>query len=114
MMANGSPDMPSGPLSQVFFPPGGSSPSGLMGVHYANPVSLPAAHTSGFTAMDTGMIHGLAGTSTMPFMPPSSAGVSFIIQIGLTRESVLLPQTADLAYVKQIACSIVDQKVSSF
>uniref|UniRef100_A0A8K9WXC3 Serine/threonine-protein kinase n=1 Tax=Oncorhynchus mykiss TaxID=8022 RepID=A0A8K9WXC3_ONCMY len=38
------------------------------------------------------------------------SGVSFIIQIGLTRESVLLPQTADLAYVKQIACSIVDIK----
>uniref|UniRef100_A0A8C6NVH5 Serine/threonine-protein kinase n=1 Tax=Nothobranchius furzeri TaxID=105023 RepID=A0A8C6NVH5_NOTFU len=38
------------------------------------------------------------------------AGVSFIIQIGLTRESVLLPQAADLAYIKQIACSIVDTK----
>uniref|UniRef100_A0A8C6NVN8 Serine/threonine-protein kinase n=1 Tax=Nothobranchius furzeri TaxID=105023 RepID=A0A8C6NVN8_NOTFU len=45
-------------------------------------------------------------------MPPISphAGVSFIIQIGLTRESVLLPQAADLAYIKQIACSIVDTK----
>src|SRR4029434_3453018 len=42
---------------------------------------------------------------------PTPVGVSFIIQIGLTRESVFLPQTADLAYVKQIACSIVDQKV---
>lgn len=38
------------------------------------------------------------------------AGVSFIIQIGLTRESVLLPLSADLAHVKQLACSIVDQK----
>uniref|UniRef100_A0AAZ3SCT5 Serine/threonine-protein kinase n=1 Tax=Oncorhynchus tshawytscha TaxID=74940 RepID=A0AAZ3SCT5_ONCTS len=56
--------MSSGPLSQVFFHPGG----------------------------------------------PSPPGVSFILQIGLTRESVLLPQTADLAYVKQIACSIVDIK----
>uniref|UniRef100_A0A8D3BNZ1 Serine/threonine-protein kinase n=1 Tax=Scophthalmus maximus TaxID=52904 RepID=A0A8D3BNZ1_SCOMX len=43
-------------------------------------------------------------------LPPTPAGVSFIIQIGLTRESVLMPQTADLAYVKQIACSIVDTK----
>uniref|UniRef100_A0A8C9TGZ3 Serine/threonine-protein kinase n=1 Tax=Scleropages formosus TaxID=113540 RepID=A0A8C9TGZ3_SCLFO len=42
--------------------------------------------------------------------PSSLSGVSFNIQIGLTRESVLLPQSADLAYVKQIACSIVDQK----
>uniref|UniRef100_A0A8C1FSU1 Serine/threonine-protein kinase n=2 Tax=Cyprinus carpio TaxID=7962 RepID=A0A8C1FSU1_CYPCA len=41
---------------------------------------------------------------------PTGAGVSFMIQIGLTRESVLLPQTADLAYIKQISCSIVDQK----
>uniref|UniRef100_A0A8C6M1E5 protein kinase C n=1 Tax=Nothobranchius furzeri TaxID=105023 RepID=A0A8C6M1E5_NOTFU len=43
-------------------------------------------------------------------MTPTPAGVSFIIQIGLTRESVLLPQAADLAYIKQIACSIVDTK----
>ncbi|XP_041090545.1 serine/threonine-protein kinase D2-like [Polyodon spathula] len=41
---------------------------------------------------------------------PTPAGVSFIIQIGLTRESVLLPLSADLAHVKQLACSIVDQK----
>lgn len=47
----------------------------------------------------------------VPSMVPTPAGVSFIIQIGLTRESVLMPQTADLAYVKQIACSIVDTKV---
>uniref|UniRef100_A0A665TYQ0 Serine/threonine-protein kinase n=1 Tax=Echeneis naucrates TaxID=173247 RepID=A0A665TYQ0_ECHNA len=43
-------------------------------------------------------------------IPPTPSGVSFIIQIGLTRESVLMPQSADLAYVKQIACSIVDTK----
>uniref|UniRef100_A0AAR2IWR6 Serine/threonine-protein kinase n=1 Tax=Pygocentrus nattereri TaxID=42514 RepID=A0AAR2IWR6_PYGNA len=84
MMANGSPDMPPGPLSQVFFPPGSSSPPGSVVLQHALPFSLSAVHTP--------------------------AGVSFIIQIGLTRESVLLPQTADLAYVKQIACSIVDQK----
>uniref|UniRef100_A0A671KT89 Serine/threonine-protein kinase n=1 Tax=Sinocyclocheilus anshuiensis TaxID=1608454 RepID=A0A671KT89_9TELE len=50
------------------------------------------------------------GASGMPPGPPAPAGVSFMIQIGLTRESVLLPQIADLAYVKQISCSIVDQK----
>lgn len=49
--------------------------------------------------------------SVMPSLPPAPPGVSFIIQIGLTRESVLMPQSADLAYVKQIACSIVDTKV---
>ncbi|XP_028597979.2 serine/threonine-protein kinase D2 [Podarcis muralis] len=37
-------------------------------------------------------------------------GVSFQIQIGLTREFVLLPASSDLAHVKQLACSIVDQK----
>uniref|UniRef100_A0A8C6TRL7 Serine/threonine-protein kinase n=1 Tax=Neogobius melanostomus TaxID=47308 RepID=A0A8C6TRL7_9GOBI len=53
--------------------------------------------------------HGPGGT-VMPSGPPTPAGVSFFIQIGLTRESVFMPQTADLAYVKQIACSIVDTK----
>uniref|UniRef100_A0A673XLQ1 protein kinase C n=1 Tax=Salmo trutta TaxID=8032 RepID=A0A673XLQ1_SALTR len=48
--------------------------------------------------------------SSPPPIGRELSGVSFIIQIGLTRESVLLPQTADLAYVKQIACSIVDIK----
>uniref|UniRef100_A0A673AYH7 Serine/threonine-protein kinase n=1 Tax=Sphaeramia orbicularis TaxID=375764 RepID=A0A673AYH7_9TELE len=80
-MANASPCMTSGAVAQVFFPPGGSSP----------PTSSP-------------------GGALMPSGPPTPAGVSFIIQIGLTRESVLMPQTADLAYVKQIACSIVDTK----
>uniref|UniRef100_A0A8C2ZS77 protein kinase C n=1 Tax=Cyclopterus lumpus TaxID=8103 RepID=A0A8C2ZS77_CYCLU len=47
---------------------------------------------------------------SVPPVPPPPPGVSFIIQIGLTRESVLMPQSADLAYVKQIACSIVDTK----
>uniref|UniRef100_A0A4W4F3K8 Serine/threonine-protein kinase n=1 Tax=Electrophorus electricus TaxID=8005 RepID=A0A4W4F3K8_ELEEL len=60
--------------------------------------------------MDTGVSQGSSGASNMSLMPSTPAGVSFIIQIGLTRESVLLPVTADLAYVKQIACSIVDQK----
>ncbi|XP_036603565.1 serine/threonine-protein kinase D2 isoform X2 [Trichosurus vulpecula] len=41
---------------------------------------------------------------------PAPGGVSFHIQIGLTREFVLLPAAADLAHVKQLACSIVDQK----
>uniref|UniRef100_A0A672HV09 Serine/threonine-protein kinase n=1 Tax=Salarias fasciatus TaxID=181472 RepID=A0A672HV09_SALFA len=51
-----------------------------------------------------------AGGVVMLSLPPTPAGISFIIQIGLTRESVLMPQSADLAYVKQIACSIVDTK----
>ncbi|KAM6427940.1 serine/threonine-protein kinase D2 isoform 1-T1 [Liasis olivaceus] len=45
-----------------------------------------------------------------PAAPAACAGVSFHIQIGLTREFVLLPASCDLAHVKQLACSIVDQK----
>ncbi|XP_054855276.1 serine/threonine-protein kinase D2 [Eublepharis macularius] len=41
---------------------------------------------------------------------PPCHGVSFQLQIGLTREFVLLPAASDLAHVKQLACSIVDQK----
>lgn len=112
-MANSSPVMPSSAsLSQNFFPPGGSSPPGCLETQHATPVSLPAVYTQCFPAVDTGLPQGPGGTN-MSVMPPAPAGVSFIIQIGLTRESVLLPQTADITYVKQIACSIVDQKVSS-
>uniref|UniRef100_A0A8C1KK65 Serine/threonine-protein kinase n=1 Tax=Cyprinus carpio TaxID=7962 RepID=A0A8C1KK65_CYPCA len=60
--------------------------------------------------MDMGVAPGPGGASGITSGPPAPAGVSFMIQIGLTRESVLLPQTADLAYIKQISCSIVDQK----
>ncbi|KAF4085849.1 hypothetical protein AMELA_G00099760 [Ameiurus melas] len=108
-MANSSPVMSSAPLSQVFFPTGGSSPPGSVVTQHATPVSLPAVSTPGFPAVETGLSQGPSGTN-MSVIPPPTAGVSFIIQIGLTRESVLLPQTADLTYVKQIACSIVDQK----
>lgn len=111
-MANSSPVMSSAPLSQVFFPTGGSSPPGSVVTLHATPVSLPAVSTPGFPPVETGLSQGPSGTN-MSVIPPPTAGVSFIIQIGLTRESVLLPQTADLTYVKQIACSIVDQKVSS-
>ncbi|XP_028921040.1 serine/threonine-protein kinase D2 [Ornithorhynchus anatinus] len=48
-----------------------------------------------------------------PLLAPAPApgpGVSFHIQIGLTREVVLLPAASELAHVKQLACSIVDQK----
>lgn len=47
----------------------------------------------------------------LPQVPAPGPGVSFHIQIGLTREFVLLPAASELAHVKQLACSIVDQKV---
>ncbi|XP_004440239.1 PREDICTED: serine/threonine-protein kinase D2 [Ceratotherium simum simum] len=56
---------------------------------------------------------GLELQSPSPLLPQVLApgpGVSFHIQIGLTREFVLLPTASDLAHVKQLACSIVDQK----
>uniref|UniRef100_A0A8C1ZM59 Serine/threonine-protein kinase n=2 Tax=Cyprinus carpio TaxID=7962 RepID=A0A8C1ZM59_CYPCA len=74
------------------------------------PVSVHTSQTPGFPTVDMGVAPGPGGASGLPHGPPAPAGVSFMIQIGLTRESVLLPQTADLAYVKQISCSIVDQK----
>uniref|UniRef100_A0A8C2QFR2 Serine/threonine-protein kinase n=1 Tax=Cricetulus griseus TaxID=10029 RepID=A0A8C2QFR2_CRIGR len=46
----------------------------------------------------------------LPQLPTPASGVSFHIQIGLTREFVLLPAASELAQVKQLACSIVDQK----
>ncbi|XP_038641995.1 serine/threonine-protein kinase D2 isoform X1 [Scyliorhinus canicula] len=53
----------------------------------------------------------LAQGGSSPY-PPACLGTSFIIQIGLSRESVLLPNYGDstLARVKELACSIVDQK----
>ncbi|XP_026996681.1 serine/threonine-protein kinase D2 [Tachysurus fulvidraco] len=108
-MANSSPVMPSAALSPEFFPSSGSSPPGSVDTQHATPVSLPAVYTLGFPAVETVLSQGPSGTN-MSVIPPPPAGVSFIIQIGLTRESVLLPQTADITYVKQIACSIVDQK----
>ncbi|XP_004710451.1 serine/threonine-protein kinase D2 [Echinops telfairi] len=46
----------------------------------------------------------------LPQVAAPGPGVSFHIQIGLTREFVLLPAASELAHVKQLACSIVDQK----
>ncbi|XP_051252581.1 serine/threonine-protein kinase D2 isoform X1 [Dicentrarchus labrax] len=113
-MANASPCMPSsGAMAQVFFPPGGSSPPGSAVMQQGTPISMPSLPTQGgFPVMDLtlGQVPGGAVLPVLPSLPPTPAGVSFIIQIGLTRESVLMPQTADLAYVKQIACSIVDTK----
>ncbi|KAF3692768.1 Serine/threonine-protein kinase D2 [Channa argus] len=109
-MANASPCITSGAVTQVFFPPGGSLPPVSTVMHQGTPITMPSvpAH-GGFSMMD--LTHGQGpGGAVMPSVPPTPAGVSFIIQIGLTRESVLMPQTADLAYVKQIACSIVDTK----
>ncbi|XP_058490320.1 serine/threonine-protein kinase D2 isoform X1 [Solea solea] len=108
-MANASPCMPSGPMPQVFFPSAGSSPPSSNMMQQA-PISMPTVPTQGgFPVME--LAAGQApGGAVIPSLPPTPAGVSFFIQIGLTRESVLMPLSADLAYVKQIACSIVDTK----
>ncbi|XP_077422521.1 serine/threonine-protein kinase D2 isoform X1 [Vanacampus margaritifer] len=107
-MANASPCMPSGPLSQIFFPPGANS---LHGSPAVTPVPVASVSPQGgFNVMDLTQGQRVSGGAAMPLAPPTPSGVSFSIQIGLTRESVLMPQSADLAYVKQIACSIVDTK----
>uniref|UniRef100_A0A8C2ZR14 Serine/threonine-protein kinase n=1 Tax=Cyclopterus lumpus TaxID=8103 RepID=A0A8C2ZR14_CYCLU len=93
----------------VFFPPGCSSPPGSAVMQHGTPISVPPVPAQGsFPLMDLTPGQGPSG-AVIPAQPPPP-GVSFIIQIGLTRESVLMPQSADLAYVKQIACSIVDTK----
>ncbi|KAM9853042.1 serine/threonine-protein kinase D2 isoform 1-T1 [Aulostomus maculatus] len=109
-MANASPCMTSGAMAQVFFPGSSSSLPGSTVMQQGTPITMPSMSAqAGFPVMD--MTPGqVPGGAVMPSLPPTPAGVSFIIQIGLTRESVLMPQTADLAYVKQIACSIVDTK----
>ncbi|XP_061536916.1 serine/threonine-protein kinase D2 isoform X1 [Phycodurus eques] len=105
-MANASPCMP--PTGQIFFPPGVST---LHGPAAATPVPVASVSPQGcFNVMDLNHGLGPSGGATVTSVPPTAAGVSFSIQIGLTRESVLMPQSADLAYVKQIACSIVDTK----
>ncbi|KAJ8369024.1 hypothetical protein SKAU_G00090520 [Synaphobranchus kaupii] len=108
-----APACPRGPCPKSSSPRDAPRPPGSVIVQHGTPVSMPVAnataHQSGFQTMDLGVGPGPGGTAMQP-TPPAPAGVSFIIQIGLTRESVLLPQSADLAYIKQIACSIVDQK----
>ncbi|XP_034147788.1 serine/threonine-protein kinase D2 isoform X2 [Esox lucius] len=109
-MANASPCLPAGPMSQVFFPPGGPSPPSSVVIQPGPPMAVPATPVyGGFPPVDLGVGPGPVGAAMSP-VPPTPAGVSFIIQIGLSRESVLLPQNYDLAYVKQMACSIVDTK----
>lgn len=117
-MANASPCMPSGAaMAQVFFPSGGTLPPSSALIQQGTPIAMHSLPTpGGFPVMELTPGHGGGAGAVMPVipvmptMPQTPAGVSFIIQIGLTRESVLMPQAADLAYVKQMACSIVDTK----
>uniref|UniRef100_A0A8C8YWE2 Serine/threonine-protein kinase n=1 Tax=Prolemur simus TaxID=1328070 RepID=A0A8C8YWE2_PROSS len=58
-----------------------------------------------------------SGPGPTPFLAPvaaAAAGISFHLQIGLSREPVLLLQDSSgdysLAHVREMACSIVDQK----
>ncbi|XP_077467360.1 serine/threonine-protein kinase D2 [Stigmatopora argus] len=105
-----SPCMPSGPPGQMFFPPGASALHGSAAVSPFPVASV--APQGGFHVMDANHGPGSSGgASSVPsLVTPAPPGVSFSIQIGLTRESVLMLHSADLAYVKQIACSIVDTK----
>ncbi|RXM35327.1 Serine/threonine-protein kinase D2 [Acipenser ruthenus] len=94
-LSSAAPSLP----SPIFFPTGPSLTGSVMGPH-------GGSVGSGCLGADFGA--GSGGLMSPSISTP--AGVSFIIQIGLTRESVLLPLSADLAHVKQLACSIVDQK----
>nr|XP_060642245.1 serine/threonine-protein kinase D2 [Anolis sagrei ordinatus] len=80
---------------------------------------LPAPPPPSSSSSSWSSFPSSSSSSSSPPPPPSgvsssssssSCGVSFHLQIGLTRESVLLPAASELAHVKQLACSIVDQK----
>lgn len=105
-MDSSSSPVVSSQLPQVFFPAGCPPPAGSVLIHMEQPGAFPTAYTPDLQGCDGGLSVGSVGSSLSCTQP----GFSFSIQIGLTRESVLLPHSADLAYVKQVACSIVDQK----
>ncbi|KAG8515290.1 Serine/threonine-protein kinase D2 [Galemys pyrenaicus] len=73
-----------------------------------HPVGLPGSPGPGSPPPIAGF--ELQSQPLLPQVPVPGPGVSFHIQIGLTREFVLLPTASELAHVKQLACSIVDQK----
>ncbi|XP_004607771.1 serine/threonine-protein kinase D2 [Sorex araneus] len=75
----------------------------------SQPVALPGSPGPG-SPPPLGGFELLSPPPLQPPGPPPGPGVSFHIQIGLTREFVLLPASSELAHVKQLACSIVDQK----
>lgn len=76
----------------------------------SQPVALPSSPGPGSPPPPLGGFELLSPPPLQPPGPPPGPGVSFHIQIGLTREFVLLPTASELAHVKQLACSIVDQK----
>lgn len=78
----------------------------------SHPAGLPGSPGPG-SPSPSGGLELQSPPPLLPQVPAPGSGVSFHIQIGLTREFVLLPAASELAHVKQLACSIVDQKVST-
>ncbi|CAK6437243.1 unnamed protein product [Pipistrellus nathusii] len=78
----------------------------------AHPAGLPGSPGPGSPSPAAGLDLPSPPPPLLPqaSVPAPGPGVSFHIQIGLTREFVLLPAASELAHVKQLACSIVDQK----
>lgn len=76
----------------------------------SHPAGLPGSPGTGSPLLPGGL-ELQSPPPPLPQVPAPGSGVSFHIQIGLTREFVLLPTASELAHVKQLACSIVDQKV---
>uniref|UniRef100_A0A8C6CVG4 Serine/threonine-protein kinase n=1 Tax=Moschus moschiferus TaxID=68415 RepID=A0A8C6CVG4_MOSMO len=75
----------------------------------SHPAGLPGSPGPG-SPSPSGGLELQSPPLLLPQVPAPGSGVSFHIQIGLTREFVLLPAASELAHVKQLACSIVDQK----
>ncbi|KAM6223281.1 serine/threonine-protein kinase D2 [Rhynchocyon petersi] len=75
-----------------------------------HPAGLPGSPRPGSPPPTSSSLELQSPPPMLPQGPVPGPGVSFHIQIGLTREFVLLPAASELAHVKQLACSIVDQK----
>ncbi|GAA6102183.1 serine/threonine-protein kinase D3 isoform X1 [Tachysurus ichikawai] len=81
--------------------------------------AAPLAHSASLSTSPSATLYGrLSNGSTSAPSPTHSResfhGVSFLLQIGLTRETVNLdPSDVSLSAVKELVCSIVDQKVNT-
>ncbi|XP_060773985.1 serine/threonine-protein kinase D3-like [Neoarius graeffei] len=79
-------------------------------VHPAAPLA-PSPSASPPTALCGRLSNGSASAPSPTHSRESFHGVSFLLQIGLTRETVNLdPTDVSLSAVKELVCSIVDQK----
>uniref|UniRef100_A0A8C7EC11 Serine/threonine-protein kinase n=1 Tax=Nothoprocta perdicaria TaxID=30464 RepID=A0A8C7EC11_NOTPE len=97
MSANDS----SPPSVQKFSPP----------VYHAAPPQTPSLSSSPQSGLSSRLSNGSFSTQSLTNSRSSMHGISFLLQIGLTRETVTIEtQDLSLSAVKDLVCSIVYQK----